>query len=77
MSFWQDLAPWVRVLLVVGVVGVIYLGVARAAEMVPFTCSEGSHCSGLLCGECEPDIDAQERGFRGGSSAVAAEPAAE
>lgn len=64
MSFWQDSAPWVKAVLVVGVLAIVYLVVARFAEILPFGCAEGAHCEGLLCGDCAPDADSQERGFR-------------
>ncbi len=74
MSFWQDSSPAVKISLVVGVVAIVYLVVARFAEIVPFGCAEGAHCAGLICGECEPDADSMERGFHGGNG-VAADPA--
>jgi hypothetical protein len=66
MSFWQDLAPWVKAVLVIGALGVVYLVAARFIEIFPFGCLEGSHCEGIICSECIPDpgSDATQRGFR-------------
>ncbi|HJL19355.1 MAG TPA: hypothetical protein RMH99_27060 [Sandaracinaceae bacterium LLY-WYZ-13_1] len=61
MSFWEDLSPGIKIGVVVGVVALLYFIVARAVELPPFSCQDGAHCDGILCGECV--VDEQQRGF--------------
>lgn len=71
MGFWEDSSPIVKIALIVGVLGLIYMGVAFAVGLPPFPpscshevdgstvsgCPEGSQC---IDGECV----VQERGLR-------------
>lgn len=64
MSFWEDASPVVKIALIVGVLGIVYLGVAFGIGIFPFAsnscthtvdgaevegCDEGSSC---VDGEC-------------------------
>jgi hypothetical protein len=63
MSFWEDSSPIVKVALIVGVLGLIYLGLAYFIGWVPFPpkceheqggqtvsgCAEGAQC---IDGDC-------------------------
>lgn len=69
MGFWEDSSPIVKGALVVGVLGLLYMGIAFAVGLPPFpaSCShdeDGTSVSG--CGEGSDCIDGecvvQERG---------------
>lgn len=64
MSFWEDSSPAVKGILVVGVLALVYLLVARFAQIVPFSCPNEGTCSGILCLDCEAPPDTQQRGFQ-------------
>lgn len=63
MGFWEDASPIVKVALIIGVLGLIYMGTAWAVGLFPFPpkcsheiegttisgCPEGSQC---ISGEC-------------------------
>jgi hypothetical protein len=71
MGFWEDSSPVVKAALVVGVLGIVYLGVAWGVGLAPFPgkcthevdgasqdgCPEGSEC---VDGACV----IQQRGFQ-------------
>lgn len=49
MGFWEDSSPIVKVALIVGVLGMLYLGIAYFVGLFPFPascthCPEGSSC---------------------------------
>jgi hypothetical protein len=50
MGFWEDSSPIVKVALIVGVLGIIYLAIAYFVGLFPFPascthCPEGSTCA--------------------------------
>lgn len=47
MSFWSDLSPAVKGVIVVGVLGLLYLGVARFAGLPPWGGVETTQQRGL------------------------------
>lgn len=63
MGFWEDSSPVVKIALIVGVLGLLYMGIAFAAGLPPFPescthevdgavvsgCPEGAEC---IDGEC-------------------------
>lgn len=69
MGFWEDSSPVVKIALIVGILGLLYFGIAFAVGLPPFPgkcshevdgasvsgCAEGSSC---IDGECV----VQERG---------------
>ncbi|MEC7522752.1 MAG: hypothetical protein VYE22_22880 [Myxococcota bacterium] len=69
---WEDMSPAVKGVVVVGGLLVLYLIVARFAELTPFSCQDGAHCEGVLCGECV--VEDTQRGFSA-EGAVGAEAA--
>ena len=36
MSFWSDASPIVKGAIIIGVIGLVYLGIAKVAGIVPF-----------------------------------------
>jgi len=47
MSFWSDLSPAVKGVIVVGVLGLLYFGVAKIVGLPPFTTVETTQQRGL------------------------------
>lgn len=45
MSFWSDASPAVKGAIVVGVVGILYLGIAAVAGLAPFGNPTGEQTS--------------------------------
>lgn len=45
MSFWSDASPVVKGVIVVGAVGLFYLGIAKVAGFAPFTKAAGGEVS--------------------------------
>ena len=40
MSFWSDASPIVKIAIVIGAVGFLYLGIAKVAHWAPFPADE-------------------------------------
>ncbi|GAB5548254.1 MAG: hypothetical protein RLO52_31780 [Sandaracinaceae bacterium] len=69
---WEDMSPAIKGVVVVGGLLVVYLIIARFAQIIPFSCQDGAHCEGILCGECV--VEEGQRGFST-DNAVGAETA--
>ncbi len=55
MSFWEDSSPIVKVAIIVGVIGILYLGVAWGVGLFPFPASCSHEVNGETVDGCPSD----------------------